>query len=413
MKLKLQWKHREISWYLLMALVFGPFLFAFCNELLPLPRMVRYTLDVVWVALFVLMVIKRPKINQMKLPLIWAGAFIVLTGVVYLTRYQSVLYYAWGARNNFRFYFAFFAFALLLSRQDARAVLRALDVVFWVNAAVSLMQYVLWGYKGDYLGGIFGVQHGCNGYTNIFFVIITVKHLIAYMRGEEKLWHCALVCLVMLLISALAELKFYYVEFVAMLALCTLVTGITRKKLVFIAGAGVACVGAAALLVILYPEFRNSFSIAGMLEYAGSDRGYTTHGDLNRLNCISRIHQELMFTWNERLFGLGLGNCDTSSFAFLNTPFYVQHEWLHYTWMSTAFMFLENGYAGLALYFGFFLLLGALAWRRCGKTAYGQMAMVLALCCLMIGVYDSSLRMEAGYMMYFMLALPFMQSSKN
>ena len=36
----------------------------------------------------------------------------------------------------------------------------------------------------------------------------------------------------------------------------------------------------------------------------------------------------------------------------------------------------------------------------------------LAICCILIAIYNSSLRMEAGYMAYFVLALPFVESAK-
>jgi len=38
---------------------------------------------------------------------------------------------------------------------------------------------------------------------------------------------------------------------------------------------------------------------------------------------------------------------------------------------------------------------------------YGQIALIAAVLCIMLGIYDSSLRTEAGYMMYFVLSFPF------
>ena len=37
---------------------------------------------------------------------------------------------------------------------------------------------------------------------------------------------------------------------------------------------------------------------------------------------------------------------------------------------------------------------------------------IFAICCILIAIYNSSLRMEAGYMAYFVLALPFVESAK-
>lgn len=47
--------------------------------------------------------------------------------------------------------------------------------------------------------------------------------------------------------------------------------------------------------------------------------------------------------------------------------------------------------------------------KRCSgvATTYCRMGRILALMCMIIAIYNSSLRTEAGYMMYFALAVPF------
>ena len=99
-------------------------------------------------------------------------------------------------------------------------------------------------------------------------------------------------------------------------------------------------------------------------------------------------------------------------FDFLNTPFYEAYGTMHYTWISYAMMYLECGWIGLIFYFGFFVLV-YLSIRRIEKrcsgvaTTYCRMGRILALMCMIIAIYNSSLRTEAGYMMYFALSVPF------
>ncbi len=132
--------------------------------------------------------------------------------------------------------------------------------------------------------------------------------------------------------------------------------------------------------------------------------GYTASGDLNRLNAIGTIDRLFFPHWPQRLFGFGLGACDTSSFAVFNTPFYTAHSWLHYNWMSHSFWYLEMGWAGLVFFFGFFVQV----LRKAGRSFYGCQSRILAICCLFIGVYNASLRTEIAYLLYTVLAFPFL-----
>ena len=109
---------------------------------------------------------------------------------------------------------------------------------------------------------------------------------------------------------------------------------------------------------------------------------------------------------------MGLGNCDTSSFAIVNTPFFEQWGHMHYTWMSYAIMYLECGWVGLIFYFGFFVLV-YLQIQKIEKRSEGiartycRISKIMAILCPLIAVYNSSLRAESAYMAYFVLAIPF------
>ena len=89
---------------------------------------------------------------------------------------------------------------------------------------------------------------------------------------------------------------------------------------------------------------------------AMSDKGYTSSGDMNRLNAIPVINELWLKNGWQRAFGMGLGNCDYASFDFLTTPFFKTYSDLHYTWISYAFLYMETGWIGLMFYYGFFAL---------------------------------------------------------
>lgn len=405
-------KKRRLSGWLIWLLVLMPFGFACLQELLGLPNGVKYLLDGAWLGLAVLTFRRRRALPMLG----WVAAFAGYTLAVYILRWESGLYYLWGFRNNFRLYGAFFAFCAFLTPRDGEGYLRKFDKLFWFNVPVSLIQYFLLGKSGDYLGGLFGITQGCNAYTNIFFCIVVTRSLLRFVDREESWGRCLSKCAAALLLAALAELKFFFLEFLVIAVLVSVHAGLSWRKVGLILGAVAGVAAGAALLAGLFPNFRGWFSLSWLLDAAASRRGYTSSGDLNRLNCIPMINRWFFNQPMLRLFGLGLGNCDTSAFAIVNTPFFRAFSHIHYTWMSTSFWYLEGGLVGLIFFFGFFLLVYSAAGRQermCSgeERRHCRMAQILAVVCCMIAVYNASLRTEAAYMMYFVLALPFLRGA--
>ena len=138
---------------------------------------------------------------------------------------------------------------------------------------------------------------------------------------------------------------------------------------------------------------------------------------MNRMTAVSiSLEQFLLSPW-ENIFGLGLGNCDYANFDFLNTPFYLANNQWHYSWFSSAMLVLETGLAGLGIYVLFFVVLFfAVHERQKLKQAdvlYCQLAKIMALMCLVLILYNNSLRVEAAYMIYFILSLPFLAKGRR
>ena len=317
----------------------------------------------------------------------WALGGLVLFCAVYLLRYQSAAYFLWGVRNNFRFYGAFFGF-LLLEREERAEIWRGLEKLFWVNFCLALAEFALFGCKGDYLGGLFGTEKGCNGGLNLFLLVMVARSL---ENRDEKTGRCLAKCTAALLLAALAELKFFFVEFAVLLVF----TGFRGKKAV-VFGAFLALAGGVYLLGRFFPEFAGWLRISSIWETAADPAGYASVGDLNRLNAVSGIERRVFSSVWDSLFGLGLGNCDVSSLFFFTTPFSRWYGHLHYSWMSHAFWYLEGGWLGLVFFFGFFCLV------MVGKGE--KLARILAAMCLLVGIYNASLRTEAAFLVYFGLS---------
>jgi hypothetical protein len=253
---------------------------------------------------------------------------------------------------------------------------------------------------------------------NIFLAIILTKSLLFYLHKRESIQKCILKIILIVMIAAFAELKFFFVEFAAVVIVAFLVTKFTWKKLLMIAISCFFLYFGVELLLNVFPEFEEVMSVQGLFESATSEHGYTSSGDMNRLTALSMSKELFLKSSEERLFGLGLGNCDyAESYSFLTSPFYIENKGLHYTWLSTAFVFLEMGYVGLIFFFGFYVMLFGEVHRkeRKGKcaTVYCHIAKVLSIMCIVIAIYNSTLRIESAYMLYFVMAIPFFNTKEE
>lgn len=408
---QLQIRKREFPQIAVLYIVFLPFFFGLFIDLLSIPNIIKYTIDVFWLILLGLMVVKKSIVvkKSMVTVLMLVVAFFLYVLTLYLLNYQSVFYFLWGLRNNFRFYIFFFAIVTFLTFYDTIFVFKILEVVFWINAVVCLIQYFAFGYNRDRLGGIFGTEIGVNAYTIIFFTVVLSRSLLLYMSKQESTFSCFSKCGIALFISALAEMKAFFVLFFVVLVFSSILTSFSWRKLLILGALAISAVLAAMLLVNLF-GFENFLSIEKIWETATQEH-YSAAGTVNRLSAIPVLAKTLLTNFGERAFGLGLGNCDTSSFEICNSVFYQNYGHLRYSWFSCAILFLETGYIGVLLFLGFFITCYILANRRMksgdGNPTYCQMAMIMSVICVILTFYNSSLRTEAGYMVYFVLALPF------
>lgn len=410
--------------FLIAVIVILPFFFGALIELLGIPSSIKYLLDIAWITLFILIIINLCKrtfapSKRVWIIFLWPICFFVYTLIVYIFYYQSALYFFWGVRNNFRFFVFVAAVIVFLKKEDIKRYFKLFDSLFWINFVVCLFQYFVLGKEQDFLGGIFGVEQGGNGYINVFFVIVIIKSSVCYLNKCESFLSFFLKSAAVNLVAAMAELKFFFVEYAIILVFAVLLSRFTVRKLLFVFVGIVALIIGIRVVTLLFPEFENFASIRSMLALATAG-GYGYAEALNRFSAIPIISKGYLTTGLKRAFGLGLGNCDTSAYEFLNTPFYEQHFNLRYNWFSTAFTYLETGFVGLMFYFGYFVLVYFVALRKnksqsivtAEDKTYSSIAAITAVMCCVLIIYNSSMRTEAAYMAYFMLALPFIEDKK-
>ena len=402
---------------MMLFIFFFPAAQAFLTELLPIPDAIKFLCDGFLVLLLLKLFSQRfTKIDNYSMPfVVIVDLFFFITLVGYLFNYQSVFYYLWGLRNNIRMFVAFFAFAYLADWEDAKGWIKALDALFVINFAVVILQYFS-GYGQDYIGGIFGTSKGCNGCLLIFLCIVFAKTILSFMRGEEKMSKCIFVSVASLLVSTLSELKMFFILFILILFMASFMTAHSIKKTLFFAFGAVLVVLFSTLLTVLYKDFTDFLSFDSLIK-ALTDTGYATDEDIGRFTALPVISQRFLPGFFRKLFGLGLGNCDSSSLSMFNTPFFESHQTVHYSYFSYAFLFLETGFVGLALYASFFVA-SFFVSRKLKKLEMAdefacQMSIILSVISLILLVYNSSLRMEIGFMLFFVLALPIISANEQ
>lgn len=409
-------RRSAVEWFTLFIFII-PFLIPTLIQFLKLPSFLKYTIDVLWVVSFFILLFKRKlAIKKELIPFVtFIAIYFIYTLVCYFFNYQSFLYYLWGFRNNFRFYIAFILFAVVLEKDDTDNCLNFLDILFWINVVVSFFQFFVLKYKQDYLGGIFGVERGSNAATLIFFSIIVAKSFLNFAQKKEKTSMFLIKCSLSLLISALAELKFFFVLCVVIIFVGVILTRPSIKFILTISLVIILVFIVGSILPSLFGESSN-ISFGRIVELVTA-KNYATSEDLGRFTAIPTISGNIHKNNYDRLFGLGLGNCDTATYAIFNTPFFQQYSELHYTWFSSAFIFLETGFVGLIINLSFYIICFVYSLknikRKKGVLIYSRMALIASTVCIVLTFYNASLRTEFAYLIYFILALPFINASNE
>ena len=415
-------KHRsnmELIIYLILVINFSEGLISI---FLPMIHPIYYLVDVLNVLLLLWIVRKRRsnifRTNSL-LPFSYSlYLFLGLSVLGILIHFSNVLLHLWGLRTVFSVY-VFFVGCILFERSDKT---QFLTKVFWINTIATIIE-VLLGYRQDWIGGIYGVQGGqVNGPLNLLLVIVISKEIVEYFNKKTTLKRVALYGLTSIIVASFAELKFYYIEFLLIIAISSLVTRFSVRKLsIIILGALGISLGI-NMLFRLFPDIDNRmFSINFIWNYLTNKGGYVGQfahnaGDINRLAFWSKI-SDLYDNVFEMIFGKGLGNCDQISVLGLQSPFFTRYNYLHYYMFPLPMTLLQQGIVGGVIYIMLFvfILYAVKKQQKKGQKERSiyQIAEVLCIMAFVITIYDSSLQGRGAFLYYYMLALPFLPHKRK
>lgn len=397
----------------------------FPAQIVPTLGVLEYSVDLINVILLFYLILRIVQRNKYQhkcscaVPTFMIIAILLFDIARAIFEGTNILLFLWGVRNQYRFLLLFLAVCEFWSIDDIKHFLQICYRILIFNMFVVTVQLII-GYKGDYLGGTFGLEKNVNAMTNIFLCIMVTYGILGNMYKKVSLKCTLIILLISVYWAAMAEIKLFFVEFVIIFAvLFFVVKGKAMSKLkwtfsmIVFLGAGVVALG------IAFPEqVEYVTNISRLLWYARNVKGGAYgFGMFTALGMITNI-----FFDNDlisKLIGIGVGNAEFMDISgtLIASPFYNQYHDYMYMGYFHSMIYIERGVLGLVWYAFFWLLSFGKSIRMKKKSNYHMMAefsIPLLICIVMLAIKDSTLRISvSGYLVSIIMALPYLKGKTS
>ena len=403
----MQLKYKSIAFFLIGYML----LIEIFISIFHLPRNIRFVIDVVALILIFLGFQKISYALSEKGYRWYFGyiiLFIVSTILGSFFRMVPIGQVLWAIRNNYLYILFGIIVIYLMDTHDVDKVFEFCLKLQVLNVIMGIYEYYILNVHNDYLGGIFGVDQGCNANLNGYMMIISAyainKYLVKKMSIAKTIWVIGS-CTFM---AVLSELKMFYVEVVLIVVCSVLLNRKSIKGFMMLAGGFLGLIIGIQVLSVVNPKsVEDLISITNMIDYnTRSDYGA---GDIRitRLGSTNLINKWFFKDdMSLKLFGMGLGACeDSTSFTFCNSQFATQYRSLGYRNLTMSMNYLETGYIGVICFALIFIFLFLIATKMKNEMSeYKEMASVSQVICIMSVLnfwYSSAIRMNIAYLTFF------------
>lgn len=374
------------------------------------------------------------KMSEMK-PFLLCMVLLLLVGTVSALFQQfHVGLWVWSLRNWGRMILFFCLCAINIDINELNKVLNFIIHLYDFNFLVILIQFFFLRsrYGVDQLNGLFGRNTS---------ILITVMSLItfcivmsAFLAKQYKLKRLVITLIEINAVAIMAELRGVFV-FEVVLVLAYVLANMRLSVNKFAKYTGIVAVALVIAVVStnwlgrIYPQFSNFFNIQRIIADASTKDGYGHTGYIDRLSAIPVINRYFFDRAGigQKLFGIGMGNGEYSSFEFLQSSFYREYgTTFRYLNFTSASLYLETGMVGLVLYCLAFLSLllhyFAKLRRKLHQSGlsplYENIGFGCAIICLLFVIYNNIHRTDGSIVLAFFLAVPLIaerneQSEKN
>lgn len=380
------------------------------------PSFIRYINDGALILTLFFMkgkIIKSFKNKKITLILICILSYFVISLISSLINYVSPMLVIWGLRNCFRGILYFIAVIIFLNEKDLPYIFDKLLILQLINLLLALYQFIVLHHDMDSIGGIFGYGNGAG--VNIFNALLIAYFLNGFLFKKIKLYKLIFVLLSSFIIAAIAEEKITYVFFVVIFGISIIFSKFSIKKVIAIVVAIMGLMFGLYLIQLYYPDMYNILVDPDMfIEYSQTtyEEGYM----IPRIGAFSVISNYFFDSTKEKLFGLGMGNCDTSNFSIFQSSFYNEYGHLNYRWFTHQWIFLEEGYIGFIAFLMIFISCIYCLFSLKNKDKdnfYIITSLCVTICCIILIWYNGTLKHDASYIAYFSVAIGFISINSS
>lgn len=397
----------------------------FIMGFMKLPSILNYVTDLILIIIIIYYFLRKKSNQCRKTPrflIMLFFTYVLITFISYILNVYSPLLYLWGFRNNMRFIIFSIMCSTFLNKNDIYKIFNILFVFFLLNIIATTYEFFFSGFffrTGDIISGLYseGTIGGGNGSLNLFLCVICVFYITRYLNKEIKLNYLMICVGGSLYMAALSELKVFFVEIVFISLFSVMLSKKSFKLILFLILGILGLIIAINLLYAYFPQFLGFFDIDQLSVSLFSKAEYGGVGSLSRTNASIYIYDNFLVSLPEKLFGIGFGNADYSSFSFLTSNFYKIHSQIAYQWFYAPFILLETGIVGLSVY-----ILILINYAKDSIKLYGDdsdktlriVSLILSGIAIFMLFYNQSLKTESSsYLMFFCLSIPYIIKNPN
>jgi hypothetical protein len=327
----------------------------------------------------------------------------------------NLILWMWSLRNFGRFDIFLFACATFINAKTIAKISKILKLAFAVNFVLVFYQFGILGNRGDYIGGLFGIEGGtANTWLNIFLIVCFSLYTSEWLHNSITYLKYNIILIAAVAIATVSELKFFYIELILIVIMGLIASKKNAQFFLRTLWISITIIVLAAIsipiLYALFPNFNDFFHISTIINDAS--QSYTKSGDIGRLEVIPKVTSEI-FGGDKFLsiFGIGMGNAEYSTLELFTSEFYKRWGVLHYQWFSDAVILIQNGLLGLILYALFFVASGVRCYKHYKSiheiySINKQILLVgsmLSMSAILLAIYNISLNTESAYLLYFYL----------
>ncbi|WP_288230182.1 hypothetical protein [uncultured Faecalicoccus sp.] len=394
---------------ILIGIIYYVCVMLFLIDELHMPSTLKYVPDVLLICVFLYTVFKYKSIKTKPVNRgisILFIAFLLYSFVSSLVGMVGFKLFVWAFRCTFRFYVFYYLCIRYLQISDVEKVFLNLEKLYLVNMIVLLYQFFVKGLRLDFLGGLFGSTYGCNGYLNVFLIIMLIYVVNQYFHKKATIGKLGFYLVSSLTIVGMAEIKFFYIEVVAVILIALVVNKPTVKTISF---AIIAAIGLIIGLEVLRRVFPDSYLLLfdqdSINNYLAA--GWAHGKQIGRTTAIGFINDNFFNNqFIKKIFGLGFGNCEFSNF--FESDFARMYKYTNYRNYTFAMQYLETGMVGLVLYVSFFISIFMYALGKKyddEKLIWVTYVKILIPLVLMLIWYSDACKSEPAYLIFFALAV--------